>query len=220
VSEQQDENSIRLIRSTNSLDRELTHKIMFWYLDRLELGKSLFGAVLALPLFFINPLLFALGIPVGIFIGVTVITKWKYNRPPSYMWDSFHKWGCVGERSRFLRVVKKETILIPDLVPAKSKYADTRDGGLAMTEPGQRFHGHGMPNWADVDERGEPCRMILAYEKHIGRRVIPEWEEGESPAPIYWRRCDPHHWESDRDMVDPKISYRIVKKPYHYDRQG
>lgn len=212
--EVKEENVIRLVRSTNALDKELDHKVMFWYMNRLEIGKSLLGAALAIPVFFYSPVLFALAMPLGIFIGILVISKWRYNRPPSYMWDSFHAWGLIGDRSRFLKRTKREVILTPDAKPCRSKFGDTRDGGLAMTEPHQMLYG--LPNWGDVDERGKPLKSILKLERHVAARIIPEWEQGESEAPAYWGRCDPHNWESDRDMVDPKIPYQIVSIPYDW----
>lgn len=211
------DDSIVLIRSTNSVGKELEYKVGFWYVNRHELAQAVFvgvplcSLVVGLPLWLMKcEVIASILCPVGgLAMGMHIISKWKYNKRPSYMWDTLHRLGVVGNRTRFMKRTKDDVVLVPYPKPIASSFAGTTDGGLGRIHPHQETDG--LPNWNDPREDGTPGPSVLGFESAIGRIVIVDWEEGEGPAPGYWEGMEPPPGRTERDMVAPTIPYRQRK---------
>lgn len=219
-----EDNIVTKVRLTNSVGRELVFKIFFWYLNRKELLYAIIGfpvgaiiAGLATVLFGkFNPLITMGGAVAGILGGMQVLSWWRADRPSSYMWDSFHKWGLplvLGDARGRLRVCKSETLYVPEGKPEKSAFLGTTDEGIALCEPWQTQYG--LPNWAERADDGRVSRSIMTSQSLLGVIVIETIEEGEGPAPIYHRDADPipERGETEADLIEPKSIFRRVAKP-------
>jgi hypothetical protein len=217
------ENRIIMVRCTNAIERELKYKILWVYLNRIELGQSLFGylitglvgLLIAYPFLGFFPVAFVLGGIPGIPAGMQFLYLWGMNRPDSYQWDSYHKWGLIGNGERCLRRVSEETVLIPDAKPCHSPFTGTRFEGLSRTDEEQDLVN--LPNWCDYRQDGVALARMLTQERVLGTILIPEWEVGEGPAPEYWKQCDPVLPGQTREhFVCPRIGMRLVNKKVNW----
>ena len=213
-----EDEGIVLVRATNSVDKELEHKILFWYLNRIELGYGILGGcvitgiVLGIPLFLAGWQISAALVStiLGPLAGGQIMSKWKYNRRSSYIWDTMHAYYLTGNGVRFLKKIAKETVLVPYPKPIESVFAGTKsNGGIGRIQPFQKSLG--PVNWSDYTDSGEARRSMRGFDSAIGTIVIMDWEEGEGPAPGYWQGMDPPPGKTVRDMVIPTIGYRLRK---------
>jgi hypothetical protein len=177
---------VRTIRVAQTIDRELETRWfkLPWYLTRWEFCYAAVATMSASLFIFMSGsseialASFAFLLPTGCWI----MARWKKGNPEaSYMWDTFYRVGLLPERERWLKRSRAPLRFVPDIIPARSLFAGTGQGGLAFTEPWQAI---GLPTFCPTGDQGAARLPILPWRPLIRPRskLVARITEARAPA--------------------------------------